>query len=131
MNKKLMGILILFMLVGCDGKISEKEIASDINSTEDIMQSFTIEETDTKESGMLKGSFGTVKEISESNVVIEGVNSKIYTGDPSGFEELYEGEFVYLEFSSYEETEDGYKVEFTILREEDTSPNNKRDIVLH
>ena len=61
--------------------------------------------------------------------MIEGVNSKIYTGDPSGFEELYQGEFVYLEFSSYEETEDGYKVEFTILREEDTSINNKRDII--
>jgi len=131
MKKKIVGIFLLFMLVGCGGKISEKEIASDINSTEDIMQPYTIEAADTKESGMLKGSFGTVKEISESNVVIEGVNSKIYTGDPKGFDGLYQGEFVYLEFSSYEEIEGGYKVEFTILREEDTSPNNKRDIILH
>ena len=53
------------------------------------------------------------------------MNSKIYTGNPSGFEELHQGEFVYLEFSSYEETEDGYKVEFTILREEDRSKNSK------
>ena len=117
--KKIVGIILLFMLVGCDGKISEKEIASDINSTEDIMQPFTIEETDTKESGMLKGSFGTVKEVSESKIVIEGVDSKIYTGDPRGFEEFHQGDFVYLEFSDYEETEDGYNVKFTILEEED------------
>lgn len=129
MNRRLIGILIVFMLVGCGNKVSEEKNASNTSSTEREIQPYTVEYGSTEESGMLKASFGTVKEISESNVVIEGVNSKIYTGDPSGFEELYQGEFVYLEFSSYEETEDGYKVEFTILREEDTSINNKRDII--
>ena len=57
--------------------------------------------------------------------MIEGVDSKIYTGNPDGFEELYQGEFVYLEYSSYEETENGYNVEFSILRKEDRNPNSK------
>ena len=104
MNRRLIGILIVFMLVGCGNKVSEEKNASNTSSTEREIQPYTVEYGSTEESGMLKASFGTVKEISESNVVIEGVNSKIYTGDPSGFEELYQGEFVYLEFSSYEET---------------------------
>ena len=121
MNKRLIGILILVVLTGCGNKVSEKEITSNMEAS---TQPYVIEER-SKESGMIKACFGTVKELSESNVVIEGVDSKIYTGNPSGFEELYQGEFVYLEFSSYEETEDGYNVEFTILREEDRDPNSK------
>ena len=125
MKKRLIGIIILFMLVGCGSEEPKKEIESNANSTEGMIQPYTLEYGSTEENGMLKASFGTVKEISESNAVIEGVNSKIYTGNPSGFGELHQGEFVYLEFSSYEETEDGYKVEFTILREEDRSKNSK------
>ena len=131
MKKLLIGTIILFMLVGCADKASEKEIASIEKSAEDIIQPYILEADSAEENSMIKASYGTVKEISESNVVIEGVNSKIYTGDPSGFEELYQGEFVYLEFSSYEETDDGYKVEFTILEEEDRDPNNERRTVLN
>ena len=113
-KKCLIGLLILFMLVGCNNEVPKKE-----NSTEYATQPYTLDTGDKEGNVMLKASYGTVKEVSESNVVIEGVDSKIYTGNPSGFEELHQGEFVYLEFSSYEETETGYNVEFTILTEED------------
>ena len=125
MNKGLIGILILVVLTGCGNKVSEKEIA---NNTEASAQPYVIEER-SEESSMIKACYGTVKELSESNVVIEGVDSKIYTGNPSGFEEVYQGEFVYLEFSSYEETEDGYNVKFSILRKEDRNPNSKDKMI--
>lgn len=118
LKKNLLGLLIMFMLVGCNYDNPKKE-----NDTEYVAQSYISEMADKKGDGMLDASYGTVKEVSESSIVIDGVDSKIYTGNPSGFEELHEGDFVYLEFSSYEETENGYNVEFTILKEEDRKKN--------
>ena len=117
MKKRLMGLVIILALVGCENNVVDKDNVGNGNSAEDLVQSHTSEEGDF----MIKADYGTVKEVSESNVIIEGVgvsSKKIYMGNPSGFEEVYPGEFVYLEFSDYEETEGGYNVKFTILREE-------------
>ena len=120
MNKKLIGILIFFMLVGCGEKkqIEVQEPPYTPYYEETVAEANTAENNSGEEENKLKACFGTVKDISDSSITIEGVDKKIYTGDPSGFTRLDQGEFVYFEYRSYEETEDGYSVEFTILRKQ-------------
>ncbi|RKM57747.1 hypothetical protein D6856_13915 [Butyrivibrio sp. XB500-5] len=123
MNKRLLALMFAFFLMGCANMNTDEKTESDaISSVSDSSSNETsvIEEEDV----MLKACFGTVKEINGDVVTIEGVNSKKYIGDIGKFEKLDEGTFVYFEFSSYEETEEGINVEFTIFREQSRDPNS-------
>ena len=127
MKKRLIGILILFMLVGC-GEKKQMEVQE---SPYTPCFEETVVEANTAEKNKLKACFGTVKDISDSSITIEGVDKKIYTGDPSGFTKLDQGEFVYFEYRLYEETEDGYSVEFTLLRKQAKNFDGVRDRKLY
>ena len=127
MNKKIIGILIIFLLVGCGEKKEVQESPYKPYYEETVAEANTAEENNGEEKSKLKACLGTIKDISESSITIEGIDSKIYTGDPSGFPKLNQGKFVYFEYISYEETEDGYSVEFTLLREQDRKFNGPGD----
>ena len=77
MKKRLIGILILFMLVGC-GEKKQMEVQE---SPYTPCFEETVVEANTAEKNKLKACFGTVKDISDSSITIEGVDKKIYTGD--------------------------------------------------
>ena len=115
------------MLVGC-GEKKQMEVQE---SPYTPCFEETVVEANTAEKNKLKACFGTVKDISDSSITIEGVDKKIYTGDPSGFTKLDQGEFVYFEYRLYEETEDGYSVEFTLLRKQAKNFDGVRDRKLY
>jgi len=132
MKKKLIGILIVFLLVGCGEKKAEDQDSSNIPIYEEAAdKSSATEQNDKEEKKELKACYGTISSISESSITIDGVDSKIYTGDPSGFTKLNQGEFVYFEYISYEENDDGYNVEFTLLRKQAKNFDGVRDKKLY
>ena len=131
MTKKVIGILIAFMLVGCSSKednIADANLPYTEFNEETSVKSNTAEKNDEEKNDILGQEYGTIIDISESSVTIEGDDSKRYTGDPGRFKDLYKGEFVYFEFYSNEENDEGYSVEFTKIRYQDRNFNGPNDI---
>ena len=145
-KKKLLVVLIMgSLMVGC-GTTQKTESISSVGDSTAELESTAMNESSgeesvandsegNKETNMERFGFGTVKEIKDGNVKIDGVDSKVYTGDTSeikdgykaAFESIKEGDFVLFVYTSKEETEDGYKVNYKSIEFEDKKglPNER------
>ncbi|MEE3494404.1 MAG: hypothetical protein VZR06_04535 [Butyrivibrio sp.] len=144
MKKKLLVVLIMgSLMVGCGtaqktesiSSASTAELESSAMNESSREESVDNDSDGNKEANMERIGFGTVKEINDGNVEIDGIDSKVYTGDTSGikdgykaaFEKIKEGDYVFFVYTSREETEDGYKVNYKSIEFEDKKllPNDR------